>query len=187
MTEQELENAIINIKCCSSSLLHKTIMYELLGQDTECVFNQTVYLQFLNEVLCRYLSAIQAEVTPCLTEDEIENIIQEAQQICGCCYCSDQLPINKDSIITIIPTPVAQCTFFRQEFYNLTSGNQITLTWTPCPGTQVIVFRNGNRHDDIDDITIDGKVITMVNPFGISAGSGSSGESVYVEYYQNGL
>lgn len=187
MTEQELENAIINIKCCSASIIYNTLPKELLGQNAECIFNQGVYLQFVNEVLCRYLSAIQEDVEPCLTEDEVEDIIEEAQQICGCCYCSDELPINKDSEEIIINPPLANCTFFREEFYDLVSGNAVTLSWTPCPGTQVVVYRNGLRYDDLDEWTRAGRVITMATAFGISGGSGSSGESVYVEYYQNGL
>lgn len=113
----------------------------------------------------------------CLTDAQFDIISEELHNICPSC----DLNLRIKTQVQIM----ADCVEFEEEWNDLTTGNTVDLTYYPCTGTKVRVYRNGVRQDYFDEYSISGKTVTFVVAFSISGGSGSAGENVFIEYETN--
>lgn len=135
----------------------------------------------INEVI-----VIDPDVYNCVQLEQLNNIIEQANKICGCCTCGSISQSSFMGDITPITDPIKVCVFSQIEFNNLSSGNVLTIPDILCPGEPLFVYRNGQRQDS-DEYTLSVlsglTSITFINSFQNSQG-GTGGENVYIEYYK---
>lgn len=81
MTQPELINQIISFKCCSAKLADILINKLMLGN--KCSLDS---LTLLNDYI-KLLSKYDLTSTNCITEEDFNNMIQNARNICGICDC----------------------------------------------------------------------------------------------------
>jgi hypothetical protein len=93
----------------------------------------------------------------------------------------NRLTLGTDSKLHVAPE--ASSSIPTTDSFSVTTGNSITLNFTPLTTHLLQVFRNGIRRKITDDYTILGNAITFVTAFGQSGG-GVLTESVTVDYYR---
>jgi len=169
-------NFLYNLRCCIGDLAYQMVQAEIVGRDTTKQYRKLRYLEF---AFCAIEGYDSESDLNCFTEDEVDLIAEQVNQICGCCNCGSNLRTED------IPGITMDCELYEEEFNNLVSGNTIILTYDICDNTDVWVFRNGQRIDSFDEYTIDAatKTITFAEDFAVSSG-GQGGEGVTVKYYK---
>ena len=108
MTATELRNHIIRAKCCLADTYYKLAQQRALGlakavdYEKRCLL-LTVYVEALDNVLDLDDSETDELELCCLTEDEVQNIVENVYRLCDCCNSEvfdDTLLTNLD--LTII-------------------------------------------------------------------------------------
>lgn len=167
---------LYNLRCCIGTLSYNIIMKEIVGNQN--LIKDINKLQYLEFAFCAISSYDEDADENCFTEDEIDLIVEQVNQICGCCNCGSSVSddIESEEIV---------CTLYEEEFSNLTSGNTVVLSFAICQDLDFWVFRNGQRLDSFDEYSVNytTKTVTFAEDFAISVG-GQGGESVTVKYYK---
>lgn len=100
MTSTSLLNEILKAQCCAADLGYKVLVEQMyLKPNAFKNFKNVRYIQALINILIRYRNVIylEGDLTTCLTETEIETIIEQIKTICDSCgCCKDRLDITKD-------------------------------------------------------------------------------------------
>jgi len=85
MTEQDRYLIIIKLKCCSAYLADKI---STMLQNGKCdTSNQLILLNGLLELIINY--NVTEEAPNCLTEDQFEEVVAKATNICNICDCNN--------------------------------------------------------------------------------------------------
>lgn len=85
MTQTQLENLIIKLRCCSATLADKIATTLSIGG---C--DSSIQLILLNDYIHQLLVyTLDDETRNCLTSDQIDNIVEQSKEICDLCDCGD--------------------------------------------------------------------------------------------------
>lgn len=85
MTQTQLENLIIKLRCCSATLADKIATTLSTGG---C--DSSIQLILLNDYIHQLLVyTLDDETRNCLTSDQIDNIVEQSKEICDLCDCGD--------------------------------------------------------------------------------------------------
>lgn len=84
MTEQQRQIKIITFACCSANLADKISTNLQIGSCD--LSNRLIILNGYIELLLAYNTT--EDVENCITEDEIQNIINKGISICNVCDCN---------------------------------------------------------------------------------------------------
>lgn len=85
ITQEGLENLIIKLKCCSATLADTIATTLSIGG---C--DNSIQLILLNDMIRQLLVyTLDDETKNCLTEEQIDNIIEQSKEICDLCDCGD--------------------------------------------------------------------------------------------------
>lgn len=85
MTQLQLENLIIKLKCCSATLADKIATSLSIGG---C--DNSIQLILLNDYIRQLLVyTLDDETRNCLDSDQIDNIVEQSKSICDLCDCGD--------------------------------------------------------------------------------------------------
>lgn len=98
-TAEQFLDVILRTQCCVADMAYKALKQEMfLKPDRVSAFNNVRFLQSLLRILNRYYDTVYLlQDDGCLTEEEIENIIQETKELCDHCgCCTDPAAIRKD-------------------------------------------------------------------------------------------
>jgi hypothetical protein len=98
-TQEEFLNIILRAQCCVADLAYKGLKEEMfLKPDRGSNYKKVRYMQALIGILNRYYDVVYNLLdTPCVSDDEIEYIIQETYAICDACgCCTDASSITQD-------------------------------------------------------------------------------------------
>jgi len=100
-TAENFLDVIMRAQCCAADMAYKALKEEIfLKPDRIKTFNNVRYVQVLLRILNRYYDTVYTlNDTPCITETNIEDIIQEVFELCDLCgCCTDPAAIKKDII-----------------------------------------------------------------------------------------
>lgn len=83
----EIQEEIEVLSCCAADLGYKYVWQMQNGLESQavCTMDLLTLLHGYISDLCRYSNG------DCLTNTQLQNIIQKAKSICGCCGCSDDI------------------------------------------------------------------------------------------------
>lgn len=98
-TAENFLDVILRTQCCAADMAYKALKQEMfLKPDRVIAFNNVRYIQVLLRILNRYYDTVYSlNDTPCLDSTEIEDIIEEALELCDLCgCCTDPAAIRKD-------------------------------------------------------------------------------------------
>ncbi len=82
MTQEELIELILDLRCCSARLAYN-IAENMINGDKSCKVTNLMLLNDNIDSLLRY----EIDGSNCTTEDEFEVILDNAKQICKICNC----------------------------------------------------------------------------------------------------
>jgi hypothetical protein len=88
MTQEQLGNLLIKLKCCSATLTYNLSVDLSLGR---CANYKKI---FILQDYIEKLNSYELDGENCLTEEEFQNIVEQAKQLCSLCNCGDH-PINE--------------------------------------------------------------------------------------------
>lgn len=84
MTSENLDIVLSNALCCSSK--KAIIVSDLLSRGDKCAKSKFKELKILNDSIETLLCNAYGE-SSCLTEDQINNLINNVMTICDICHC----------------------------------------------------------------------------------------------------
>ena len=87
--QENFLNLIIKAQCCAADMAYKALKQEMfLKPDRVVAFKNVRYMQALLSIMNRYYDTYYClEDTPCLSETEIEVIIEKILELCDMCGC----------------------------------------------------------------------------------------------------
>lgn len=99
-TQSNFLNIVLKAQCCAADMAYKALKQEMfLKADAIPAFKNVRYIQALISILNRYYDTVYVleDVESCISEVQIEDIIQEVAELCDQCgCCNDALAIIKD-------------------------------------------------------------------------------------------
>lgn len=101
-TAENFLDIIMRAQCCAADMAYKALKQEMyLKPDRFISFNNVRYVQVLLRILNRYYDTVYTlNDTACLSEENIEDIIQEVLELCDLCgCCTDPAAIKKDIVL----------------------------------------------------------------------------------------
>ena len=85
ITQQGLENLIIKLRCCSATLADTIVTSLSIGG---C--DKSIQLILLNDYIRQLLVyTLDDETRNCLTDEQIDNIIEQSKELCDLCDCGE--------------------------------------------------------------------------------------------------
>jgi hypothetical protein len=94
-TQSNFLNIILKAQCCAADMAYKALKQEMfLKADAVPAFKNVRYIQALIAILNRYYDTVYVllDTEPCVTEAQIEDIIQEVAELCDQCGCCTDAP-----------------------------------------------------------------------------------------------
>lgn len=89
-----LDIAAIRSKCCLADLVYKyTKMMRIDPKRAACLMTQIKYLRLASCVLDKYVND-----ETCIDEDQVNNLIENINAICGCCDCDFNSKVFDDTL-----------------------------------------------------------------------------------------
>ncbi len=82
MTQAELMEVILKMRCLSSAMAYK-VAFNLANGDKNCNINNLILLNDYIDVLLKY----NFESENCVTEDEFEGMLESAKYLSKLCTC----------------------------------------------------------------------------------------------------
>ena len=98
-TQENFLDVIMRAQCCAADMAYKALKQEMyLKADSVQAFKNVRFVQALLYILNRYYDTYYVlQDTPCLSEEQIEVIIEEVLELCDLCgCCTDPAAIKKD-------------------------------------------------------------------------------------------
>jgi hypothetical protein len=100
-TQENFLEVIVKAQCCAADMAYKALKQEMfLKSDSVRAFKNVRFIQSLLFILNRYYDTFYVlQDTPCLSETQIETIIEEVLELCDLCgCCTDPAAIKQDII-----------------------------------------------------------------------------------------
>jgi hypothetical protein len=99
VSQEYFYNIIAKAQCCAADMAWKALKQEMfLKADIVISFKNVKYVMALIAILNRYYTSVYIDLEDgCLTESQVDSIIEEIQNLCdNCGCCTDAQTILKD-------------------------------------------------------------------------------------------
>jgi hypothetical protein len=99
-TEKNLKDIILKAQCCLADMGYKALKQEMfLKNDSSRIHKNITFLNALINLINKHYNIIYVlnDTSTCLTNDQLEDVIQQISLICdNCNCCTDREDILKD-------------------------------------------------------------------------------------------
>lgn len=99
-TQKNLKDIILKAQCCLADMGYKSLKQEMfLKHDSTKIYKNIKFLNALIELINKHYNILYVlnDTSTCLTNDQLEDVIQQISLICdGCNCCTDVEDILKD-------------------------------------------------------------------------------------------
>ncbi len=97
-TAAEIDAELVLYNCCFADKAIQYIQKEVYGfQDTQCKLDKLTHIQLLLKYLACHETIIELET---LTQIELEELLEQLNDLCGCATCQDSSTITDDTLPT---------------------------------------------------------------------------------------
>jgi hypothetical protein len=87
--QQNFLDLIVKAQCCAADMAYKALKQEMfLKADRVIAFKNVRYIQALLGIMNRYYDTVYClQDEPCLSDEEIEVVIEKILELCDLCGC----------------------------------------------------------------------------------------------------